>query len=70
MLDEIHTYFHCRTCLERKQTERIEVGLTDAGIRIQCPKHGKVLQLTPEQLEARVARGPQCDCCAGPPFRF
>ncbi len=62
---EIHTFFHCRQCVERQQTGRIEAGLTRTGIMVQCKKHGTVGHFTPEKLREWLARGPQCACCPG-----
>jgi hypothetical protein len=62
---EIHSYAHCLTCVANKQTERLEVGLTRKGIQIQCPKHGLVWHLTPDDLRDQLAKGPQCMCCPG-----
>jgi hypothetical protein len=62
---EIHSFFRCRACVTGGQTERLEVGLTRSGVRVQCKKHGLVVHVTPESLLEMIARGPQCDCCPG-----
>lgn len=61
----IHSFVHCRACHERGQTERLEVGVTRAGWRVDCKKHGIVVHMTPDELREQIARGPQCDCCPG-----
>jgi len=63
--DEIHSFVHCRKCVTGGQTERLEVGMTRTGLRVQCKKHGLIVDFTPEFLLAQLARGPQCDCCPG-----
>lgn len=61
--EEIHTFLHCRQCSERRQSERLEVGFTRSGIRVQCPKHGLVGHFTPEDMPDWFQ--PQCECCPG-----
>lgn len=63
MLDEIHSFIHCHSCHARGQTERLEVGLTASGIRVDCRKHGIVVAFTPSELAEQIAQGPQCDGC-------
>lgn len=65
MTQEIHTYLHCKRCLGAWQTERLEVGFTAQGLLLHCRKHGQVALFTPEQVAERIARPPECDCCAG-----
>lgn len=65
MTHEIHTYLHCKRCLGAWQTERVEVGFTPEGIRLNCRKHGLIAHFTPEQIAERITRPPECDCCAG-----
>lgn len=65
MNDAIHTYLHCKRCLGAWQTERVDIGFTPRGILLNCPKHGPIAHFTPDQVAQRVARGPECDCCAG-----
>lgn len=62
---EIHTYAHCKQCFLRGQTQRLEAGLTTAGIRIDCKKHGLVCHFTPGELTNQIALGPRCNCCPG-----
>ena len=62
---EIHTFAHCRKCVESQQTPRIEAGLSRTGIVVQCKKHGLIGHWSPEQLTTFLARGPQCECCPG-----
>lgn len=59
----IHSFIHCKACVSRGQTERIEAGLTGTGLMVQCKKHGTIGHFTPEQLEDFLAQGPQCECC-------
>lgn len=63
--DEIRMYFHCRKCVESRQTERLEAGLTETGLRVDCRKHGLVGHFTPERLAELIADRPGCDCCPG-----
>jgi hypothetical protein len=44
--NEIHTFFHCRLCLEEKPPRvsardyaRLEVGFTPAGVQVWCVRH-------------------------------
>lgn len=63
--DEIHTFLHCRKCTLGGQTERLEVGITRSGIRVDCRKHGLVGHFTAEQVAEWVAKGIRCECCPG-----
>lgn len=56
-------FIRCRTCIERTQTERLEVGLSASVLVVRCPKHGVVVELTPDSLAALLAHPPTCDCC-------
>lgn len=62
---EIHSFIHCRACVEGRQTPRIEVGVSRTGVVVNCKKHGIIVHLSPEQLQEELARGAQCDCCPG-----
>lgn len=61
----IHSWIHCKACVERGQTERLEAGVSSTGVVVQCKKHGIIVHFSPEQLGRQIARGPQCDCCPG-----
>lgn len=61
----IHSFMHCRTCVERQQIERLEVGISRTGVVVQCKKHGIVVHYSPSELQRQVGRGPTCDCCPG-----
>lgn len=56
-------FIQCRTCAERQQTQRLEVGLTDTGLIVLCKKHGLVGEFTPEGLSVLLAHPPECECC-------
>jgi hypothetical protein len=62
-------YMHCRRCTEGQQTQRLEVGLSNEALVVQCKKHGLVVELTPASLAALLAHPPECECCrhGGPP---
>jgi hypothetical protein len=65
-MDElVHTYLHCRKCLALPNWQPMEVGITQTGLLVNCPEHGRVVFLTPETLAQWISRGPQCDCCRG-----
>lgn len=62
---EVHTHAHCRGCMEGRQTERTQVGLSSTGLVIYCKKHGLIAHFSPDQLREQLAKGPQCACCPG-----
>lgn len=62
---EIHSFAHCRTCVLGGQTQRLECGISRTGFVVRCKKHGLVWHLSPGQLSAEIAKGPQCACCPG-----
>jgi hypothetical protein len=64
-MSAIHAFIHCRRCVVGRQTQRLEVGLTSEGLRVQCKKHGLVGDFTPASLAARLAHPPECECCQG-----
>jgi len=61
----IELFIHCLACAQRGQTERLDVGLTSSGLRVDCKKHGLVGAFTPAKLADLLARRPGCDCCPG-----
>lgn len=64
-MSEIRGFLHCRRCTEGQQTQRLEVGLTGEGLRVQCKKHGLVGDFTPQALADLLAHPPECECCRG-----
>lgn len=62
---EIHTYINCRKCVERRQTQRLEAGISKTGVVVNCKKHGIVVHVSPRHLALQLSRGPQCSCCPG-----
>lgn len=64
-MSEIHGFLHCKACTVGGQTPRIEVGLTSEGLRVQCKKHGIVVEFTPASLADLLSHPPECDCCKG-----
>ena len=34
----IKSYFHCKTCFERRQKDEISVGWTNKGLQVWCDK--------------------------------
>ncbi len=64
-MNEIQGFIHCRQCATRGQTQRLEVGLTTAGLVVQCKKHGLVGEFTPTSLAILLDHPPECECCRG-----
>lgn len=64
-MSEIRGFLHCKACTVGGQTPRIEVGLTSEGLRVQCKKHGIVVEFTPSSLADLLCHPPECDCCKG-----
>lgn len=63
-MPELRGYLHCRACTERGQTQRLEVGIDDSNLVVQCKKHGLVVALTPGLLAELLQHPPECECCA------
>ncbi len=62
-MSEIRSFVHCRRCAEGQQTQRLEVGLTGEGLRVQCKKHGLVAEFSLGTLADLLAHPPGCECC-------
>ncbi|HEY3493711.1 MAG TPA: hypothetical protein VGK73_03450 [Polyangiaceae bacterium] len=63
-MPELRGCLHCRACTERGQTQRLEVGIDDSNLVVQCKKHGLVVALTPDTLAELLSHPPECECCA------
>lgn len=61
MIEGAKTYLHCKACVARGQTQRLEIGITSEGLIFNCAKHGEIGPLTPEKL-AEMMRGPEIVC--------
>ncbi len=64
-MTEPQGFIHCRQCVARGQTQRLEVGLTRQGLVVLCKKHGLVGEFTPRALAELLAHPPECECCQG-----
>lgn len=64
MPSEKRSYLHCKQCVLGRQTQRLEVSVSERGLYVDCKKHGPVATFDPQRLADMMARAGECEFCA------